>query len=210
MIKFHFSRFALSIFTVFLMVLVGCAGSSSPTRFYTLNTLSKPEVKQEHASPDRDFVIGVGPIVLPDYLDRPQIVTRTGDNELKLDEFHRWAGELKNGITRVISENLSILRPTDRVYSFPLNRSIPLDILVKVEFIRFDGVLGDIFILEAKWSIYGEKKKKELLMRSSSFREPVEGQEYSDLVAAQNRTLADLSRDIAVEINSILQEVHDK
>jgi uncharacterized lipoprotein YmbA len=167
-------------------------------------------VKQEYASPDRDFVIGVGPIVLPDYLDRPQIVTRTGDNELKLDEFHRWAGELKNGITHVISENLSILRPTDRVYSFPLNRSIPLDILVKVEFIRFDGVLGDIFILEAKWSIYGEKEKKELLMRSSSFREPVEGQEYSDFVAAQNRTLADLSRDITVEINSILQEVHDK
>ncbi len=63
-----------------------------------------------------------------------------------------------------------------------------------------------IFILEAKWSIYGEKEKKELLMRSSSFREPVEGPEYSDFVAAQNRTLADLSRDIAVEINSILQE----
>ena len=58
-------------------------------------------------------VIGVGPITVPKYLDRPQIVTRSGRNQLALGEFDRWAEPLQDNVLRVLAENLAFLIPTD-------------------------------------------------------------------------------------------------
>ena len=71
--------------------------------------------------------IGVGPVHLPRYLDRPQIITRTKGTDLKLAEFHHWAEPLADTFMRVVSENLSTLVPTDRVYLHPWGVGVDLD-----------------------------------------------------------------------------------
>ena len=53
----------------------GC-GSTAPSRFYLLT----PMVDSTDARPahEQGLVLGIGPVQLPEYVNRPQIVTRVG------------------------------------------------------------------------------------------------------------------------------------
>ena len=65
-----------------LLVLAACGGSP-PTQFYTLSGMQLPP-----GNPNtRGTVVGVGPVTLPEYLDRPQIVTRTSGNRVTLANY---------------------------------------------------------------------------------------------------------------------------
>ena len=70
-------RPALLALSMYLLVSGGCA-STKPSKFYTLSplTISERATKPEPAG--HGVALGVGPIELPEHLDRPQIVTRTG------------------------------------------------------------------------------------------------------------------------------------
>jgi uncharacterized lipoprotein YmbA len=90
----------LVLFTAVL--LAGCGSSPAPVEFYTLNSLSGMKQQVNPANPGQPIAIGIGPIEIPEILNRPQIVTRTGPNKIKVDEFHRWAGPLKPGFAQVL------------------------------------------------------------------------------------------------------------
>ena len=72
-----------------ILALTGCAGSES-VRYYVLSATPAGPV----GAAVRDIPVGVGPVELPEYLDRPQIVTRTSQNELNVADFDRWAESL--------------------------------------------------------------------------------------------------------------------
>ena len=86
----------------------------------------------------RDLTLGVGPVTVPPYLDRPQIVTRTSRAKLALADFEQWAGPLADTIARVLSEDLALLIPTERVVLYPWPRTIDPDYQVTVEVLQFD------------------------------------------------------------------------
>ena len=67
----------------------------------------------------KEETIGVGPVSIPDSLDRSQIVTLSGGNEVIIAEFDRWYGSCRDEIARVMTENLSALLPSQRVVSMP-------------------------------------------------------------------------------------------
>ena len=58
-------------------------------------------------------LIGVGPIEIPSYLDRPQIITRMRLHELMLNEHALWAEPLDKALARVIALNLGALTGAD-------------------------------------------------------------------------------------------------
>jgi uncharacterized lipoprotein YmbA len=112
----NFSRpFAACALGLFVVILSGCA-SSPPSKFYQLGALNGQAVETRNASHQGSEVVSVGPLRIPDYLDRPQIVTRSGNNELKLAEFDRWAGSIENDIIRVLAEDISAQLPADRFF----------------------------------------------------------------------------------------------
>jgi len=92
-----------------LLVLGGCL-CTPPSRFYLLPTLT--DVSSPAAMGERALTIGVGPVTLPPYLDRPQIVTRASRAQLHLAELDQWAASLQDTVARVLAENLSLLMPT--------------------------------------------------------------------------------------------------
>ncbi len=186
-----------------VMMMAGCA-STAPTRFYSLNSIIGPETETRAVSTDQNISIGVGPIEIPDYLDRPHIVTRTGQNEIKIDDFNKWAGSLKNDISRVISENLSALLSARRVYVYPFKSYIPLEYQIVVNITRFEGLPGGDVMLKADWTILGGKEKKVILMDEVSFNEQTDGKYYDSLIAAKSRVMANLSRDIAAALKTIV------
>ncbi len=195
--------------TPLFVVLGGCA-STPPTRFYVLNYIPSSKAEQQAAATEHGLAIGVGPVELPQYLHRPQIVTRGSNNELHLSEFDRWGEPLERTVPRILAENLSVLLSTDRVAVFPWEKSTPIDYQVAVKLSRFEMNLGGESLLVARWSVMRAKGKEVLMTRRSSFRELADGQDYEATVSALSRTLADLSREIAAEIKAVSQKAPDR
>lgn len=203
-------RLPLVILAVLLVFQTGCVnlgkGTSQTTRFYLLNPMSSSGGANQIEESGHGLAIGVGPVRIPEYLNRPQIVTRSKENECYLAEFHQWAESLKETFPRVLAENLSILLATDRVTLYPWKRPVPVDYQILVEVIQFDGQLGGSAKLVARCSIFSGNGKKVFVMRKSSFSELSEKQGYDALVAAKSRAVAYLSRDIATAIKAVSQE----
>lgn len=184
-----------------LAVQFGCA-SSPPTRFYLLSSVStsSPELKQ--SSGEGCFSIGIGPILMPAYLDQPSIVTRTTANELLLADFDQWAESLKDNFTRVLAQNLSAVLCTKTVVVFPWRGKIPIDYRIEMDVLRFDGTLGGNVSLEAWWRLFSGDGKTMLLSKKLSLSELANGRDYQSLVSTQSRILEKLSREIAEAIRN--------
>lgn len=182
-----------------LLFSAGCSRSPT-TRFYTLHTLTDAGKERQGPTVESGIAVGVGPILLPEYLDRPQIVTRVSPHEVKFAEFHRWAEPLRSDFSSKLARNLSILLGTDRVALYPWTSTTPVDIQVKVDVIRFDGQLGREVVLETTWSLFGKDPAKPLLSRTSTLLEAADAAGYEGLVEAQSRTVAGLGREIAEAI----------
>lgn len=198
-------RFRLLILMIVLTAIVAGCATSQPARFYALNGISKPD-SASLAATGPEETIGVGPVSIPDSMDRPQIITLSGENEVKIAEFDRWSGSCRDEIARVMTENLSVLLPSQRVVSYAWGRRVSLNRQITIDILRLDGVLGKTIILKANWAILEEDGKKTALVRRSDISEPVNGSEYASFVAAQSRALGALSREIAAAVHTQRQK----
>ena len=199
---------ALFTLALFVVILAGCASSPS-SKFYQLTSTQNRTFVTRDASPDQDLIVAIGPVRIPDYLDRPQIATRLGRNELKFSEFERWAGSLEDDINRVLVEDISSLLPAD---FFPVVRwtpflesQMPASYRVEVLVDRFEGTLGDSVLLMAQWRVFA-KDRSLLLRKEARISEQMNGSSYDALVAAMSSALERLSSDISGGIMSILQQ----
>ena len=200
------SRISLSVWIILCVVLAGCV-TSPPARFYTLSSLPdlQPAAKTEAAA--GRITIGVGPIEVPAYLDRPQIVTRTGPNELQLAEFHRWAEPLADTLIRTLAENISQLLGSEAVVVVPWKRTkIETDYQIAVDVIRLDGNIGDAAALVAQWFISDSDGKTRAPMHKMRIREPTKGADIRTLVAAQSRAVERLSQQIAEAARQVIED----
>jgi len=203
MVNSSFSRLVFLALALSFMVSGGCTATTKPSRFYALSSVATSGIETEAEMHGHGVAIGVGPIKLPEHLDRPQIVTRSSNNQLQLAEFDRWAGPLQDDFSRILAENLSILLSTDRVSLYPWRRSVPIDYQVMVDVSRFDAELGGNTLLIARWTVFRGSDKKVLFMERSRINEASRAQGYEAIVAAQSRALGQLSREIADAIKAI-------
>lgn len=199
-----FYRWIVLRLGVLLAVLSGCT-ASPPSRFYLLSSLDTTDPQIKPSAEERCLSIGIGPIRIPDYLDRPQIVTRGASSEISLAEFDRWGEPMKENLIHVLAKNLSILLCTDTIVFFPWRGGIPIDYRIEMEVLRLDGSFGGNVSLEAWWVIFNGNGKKMLFSKKSNITEAVSGQDYRSLVAAKGRALGHLSRDIAAAIKTLPQ-----
>jgi uncharacterized lipoprotein YmbA len=171
--------------------LAGCLGPrADPSAFFLLSPVPPPAAE----APASVFV-GVGPITIPAYLDRLQMVTRLSDNELAVSEIDRWAEPLEESIARTLEENLAALLPESSFVRFPWYASEAPDYAVSVELRRFEGDATGTVVLEARWSL--SRGDAQIDERTARFEEAGGGPNRADQVAAQSRALAQLSAEIA-------------
>jgi uncharacterized lipoprotein YmbA len=194
------SRFAAIL--IVLMVLSGCAGSK-PANYYVLYSIQNPVPQVRAAGTEQDLAIGVGPIKIPDYLDRPQMAARSGGSGLQFAEFDKWAEPLEKNLTRVLADNLSILVPTERVSVFPWARAVPVRYQVTVEIVQLEKMPDEKVILDARWNILENDGGKLLVMKRSKFTLPVESAGFEGVASAESRAVEALSRDIAAALGSL-------
>jgi uncharacterized lipoprotein YmbA len=182
------------------VVLGGCLGSSPPSRFYLLSPLPIQEAPSTAAG---GVALGVGPVAVPEYLNRTQIVTRQGENQLQLGEFDRWAEPLGKNLSRVLVLNLSTLLSTDRIALHPWNRSTPIDYQVIVDVARFEAGGEGTASLLVRWSIVDAAERRTLVVRKSTFSDAIGSEGYEATVASMSRLAGALSREIAEAIRDI-------
>jgi uncharacterized lipoprotein YmbA len=170
----------------------GCA-STPASRFYTLSAASGP------AAPSSNFSIAVGPVTVPAVVDRPQIVVDMGPNQVRLEDFNRWAAPLQNNIARVVADNLVLMLGTPRVTLAVQTLSAEADYRAAVDVQSFQSAPGEAALLDAVWTVRRSKDGKSETGRTTA-REPVREKGYDALAAAHSRALARLSQDIATAV----------
>lgn len=191
------ARLVTSVIVGLLGALAGCSLRGELPKTYVLSATSGPAA----SGPRRGPVVGVGPVTLATYLDQRSIVVREGDEQVRLSPAHLWAEPLKDGVARVIAENLALMVPTDAVVLFPWRTPRTVAYRVTVEILRFDGSLAGPVGLNAHWRLLDEAGKQ-LEQKAVVLDEPVAEPIYAAVVASQNRLLAVVSRDIAAAIRA--------
>lgn len=173
----------------------GCA-STPPSRFYTLSAVAVPAAAPSNVS------VAVGPVAVPADVDRPQFVVSAGPNQVRLDEFNRWASPLQNGISRVVAENLVMLLGTPRVTLFPQTLSADADYRAAIEVQSFASAPGEAAMLDAVWTVRRMKDGKTATGRTT-VREPVQEKGFDALAAAHSRAVGRLSQDLAGAVRAL-------
>lgn len=170
----------------------GC--SSAPSRFYLLNATATA------GGAAARYAVAVGPVSIPAAVDQPQIVLQAGPNQVRPDEFSRWAAPLQNEIGRVVAADLAALLGTPRVTSVPLAR-FDAAYRVAIDVQRFESTPGESAVVEAVWVVApaagGVARSGHTLAQ-----EPVADASVDALMAAHSRALATLSADIATAIRA--------
>lgn len=193
-------RHTLTLITsLALTVLSGCA-SSPATHFYTLS----PVAAVSPASAQAPYTVGVGLVTVPETVDRPQLVVRIDANRVALVEQARWAEPLQSGIGNVVAANLSRLLGGAWVSAYPQSSTTAADYQVLLDVQRFDSAPGSAATIEVLWKVSNAKGAVVKAGRSA-VSEPTNGSGNEALVAAHDRALAAVSRDIALALKGIAQ-----
>jgi len=195
--------------TAIIITLVGCGPILAPqpdlAKFYLLTPAADPPSTQTAAaqSSSGGFTLGLGPVKLPPYLDRPEVVTRSAPNRLDLSKTDRWGESLQNNFTSVLTRDLSAQLGTQQIVAFPWYSTTHLDLQVQVEVYRFETDAQGNAQLSAKWTVRDGLGKNILYSAESNLTQPSKPGDTADGAAALSRTVNDMSREIANMVQQV-------
>lgn len=182
-----------------LALVAGCMTLGPPpeqTRYYILEAEASSPDPIRLAVP----VLGVGPVRLPAYLDRPEIVTRAGPARLEVASVDRWAAPLDVLLTSALAEDLRAAVPAREVFGWPWPVGASPEWSVSVDVLRFDGEPDGTAILEARWIV---RRGGTLANQGvTTARERAAAPEVAATVAALSRAIGALARDIAAAVGA--------
>lgn len=190
------TRLALVAAAIAAPLAVGACSSGTPTTYYTLAAESSPA---NTPAPARrgPAIVALGPVQMPDYLDRPQIVVRETDYRLHLATADVWAAPLSDMVPRVLIDDLSRRLPGTRVVGFPQVSGPNFDYRVAVDITRFDVDAEGTAAVAARWQIYPAASTRAVVVEDSTAERRSSESGYPAAVAALSGALADLGDHIA-------------
>jgi uncharacterized protein len=186
-------RAALAALVGASALVTGC-GTTPDSVFYMLSGGGEAPAATSTLS------VVVGPVTLPDAVDRQQLVISTTGNRVQIEEFHRWAEPLKSEIPRVIAAQLRRQLGTPSTASFSDVAIIDPDFRVLIDVQRFESRRGEAATVEALWTVRSRNGRART--GHTLAREPVADGSYDALVAAHGRALAAVSKEIGNAIQA--------
>jgi len=191
----------------FALALSGCISvpNSTTPRFYALQAVEANLVSKK-VNITSDVLIGIGPVKIPQYLDRPQIVTRGKEKMLEFAQFDRWGEALDQGVASLLREDLTVILPGAKFISYPWNSFLPVTYQVTVEIVQLDSELDKDLFLVVQWMVLDAQNAKTMIIKRSEFRQKITPQNYSGLAKALSTACASLSSEIAEALATL--EIH--
>jgi uncharacterized lipoprotein YmbA len=194
-----------AIFWLVCSIAAGCFSldpKPDASRFFALTSLARTGQTTQDSIATNALALGIGPIKIPGYLDRQQLVTRISQNRFAIAENDRWAEPLEENFSRILSQNLAILLQTDRLVVYPWERSEQPKYQVQVELLRFEPNVEQVVELWARWRII-DSTKKTLTVKESYLTHPAKEKSTEALVASMSDAVSSLSKEIAAAIRGL-------
>tara|TARA_B100000959_G_C14772315_1_gene538019 strand:- start:48 stop:683 length:636 start_codon:yes stop_codon:yes gene_type:complete len=183
--------------------LSGCVTTDTPsTRFYILNPIDSGASLVSKTNRKDSLSVEVASIRLPQYLERPQIVTRSSGNQLKLAEFHQWGGNLRKNMMRVLANNFSQLLSTTHVAISPHRPPTPSDFRVELEVMQFERDSDGKVRLSTQWRLSRGRDQNPLAIQITDLTsEKIHTEsDFEQTVSVMSSLMGELSQIISREI----------
>jgi uncharacterized lipoprotein YmbA len=180
------------LFALFTVLLLGSCAQPSKT-FYML-TAAGP------MPPGGGVGIGIGPVSLAEYLNRPNLVVQQEPNQLSIAEDHRWAGDLAASIARVTATNLGRQMKSGNVRTYPWLKDDEIRYQVTLDIRQLHSGADGYAVIEAGWRIYSLPERTLKASKTFVDREALQADGYGPMVAAQSRLIERLAENIAASL----------
>lgn len=174
-----------------LLLLGGC-GSSPTHNYYLLKAADAPS-----RATDSGLALGIGPVTVPEYLNRNAMVYSGPGNRLHVARLDRWAEPLQESIPRVLGLNLAAELGTQDLRPHPWQRSEFPDLAVQLWLLQLDARDGDAELV-AEWRLHRPRDGEELERRISRLSTPLPSRDWQPDAAAA--AYSELLRTLAGEI----------
>ncbi len=200
-----------------LGLILGCLGVSAcsvlapipdRSRFFTLT--ATPAAHADHdrtpgrrASGTPEVVYGLGPIIIPAYLDRNQVATRVSPTEVAYSQWERWAEPLGTNVSLVLLQNLSSELETDGIVSYPWLGSARVDYQIAIRLLRLESDTTGESHLKARWSITDVERAHQLVAQETSLTRRGQPNDTTAATAALSAMLGDLAHEIANALHAL-------
>ena len=176
-------------------------GKTPSARFYTLSPMASQD-KAVHATKEGKKIIGIGPVKIAAYLDRPEIVTRSSPTTIELASFDRWAEPFEDMIASSLAENISTMLPPVQVIADPWPEAdIDYQLVIKIK--KFDSDKDGNIQLHASWGILQNSTRKISSVTESKISVPGSVGDYDAIAINMSRALVKLGKEIAAELTNI-------
>jgi len=200
----NFQSFLILVSMAFFFVLSGCISiPNSPTpRYYAFVPVHENQVsKKVIIAPG--IIIGIGPVKIPEYQDRPQIVTITQDHMLQFAQFDRWGESLDLGLANLIREDMTLMLPAAKLTLYPWNPSVAVKYQVAIEVVQLDSQFNKGLFLAVQWMIIDVQTSKTMIIKRSEFHRSINPPNYSGLAQTLSTACASLSSQIAEALGKL-------
>jgi uncharacterized protein len=202
MIRFLFSSVVLAL--VIASFVSGCRSMTPSVTYYTLNPITNPsELPQAGDNNESAPIVGIRPVDLPGYINRVQMVTRNGSNQLEISSIHRWADYPDRLVQQIVGENLQLLLPDVRVMNSPWPMGLKPDVTITFQFLELIGTTDKKVLLSAIWTVVDRKSENGTASHRINLQEPQKANGYDELAAAQSRILATFCRKVSESLNDV-------
>ncbi len=192
-------RRGLRMWLLSVVVLGGCINTPLPDYYVLTPENSDLDLRGSVSS----FAVGIGPITIPETLNRSNIVTPRDSNQLEVAEYHRWSEPLRDNVSRILITNIAARMGLDKLYAYPwLGNDV--DYQLRVDILQMTGTLDDDVYLQVRWQVLtGTKPASIIRTKIRDYREQVERKSYSSMVAAYSRTFSSMTDDISKDLAEI-------
>lgn len=176
------------------LLLASCA-AQTPTQYYDLSSQTSAS---EHVI-SRDVTLGIGPVTLPQLLDRPGIVSRHHGTGVNVASYHVWAGKLEPAFTRVLADSIATTLKHDTIWASPWDNRFRPQYQLRLFVDRFSGEINGQVQLSLSWTLLGDYGKS--VISTHRYRASVEsGKGYQGYVDALNELLAGFAGEVSVTL----------
>ena len=171
-----------------MLLLMAC--SHSGPQFYMLEA---PLATTPVSDLAKTTQIGLGPIHMPEYLNRPQMVIAIGEHKYRFDDDNRWAEHLEQNISRVLTQQLAGLLGVNQVLRYPWAQRQVVDYQIVLDILSFHHTAGKGVELKAQWQL----RKADQLQKSQQFDCQLSNSDVPEaIVASQSQCLTQLAEQI--------------
>jgi uncharacterized protein len=184
-----------------LVLCVAACSSGAPRRTYLLTPPISPPASATVTPSQR---LEVRRILVPDYLDTTDIVTRSGNDEVKVSSTGRWGERLSQGLTQAVGADLEVRMPKLAIVQDGSSRAQrQLQITITALDLWPDGRC----VLAASWSVVDPDSSIPVTTGSGTFATMTAGGTTAvsdaNLVDAVARTVGKLADSIVPDIPDV-------